>query len=49
MKLFDVEDGGETLRLDASSMSESVGRGESGKSGIDPVKSDNFGWIKGVM
>ena len=30
MKLFDVEDGGETLRLDASSMSESVGRGESG-------------------
>ena len=20
-----------------------------GKSGIDPVKSDNFGWIKGIM
>lgn len=31
MKHFDVEDGGETLRLDASSMSESVGRGESGQ------------------
>ena len=31
MKLFDVEDGGETLRIDASSMSESVGYGESGQ------------------
>jgi hypothetical protein len=30
MKLFDVEDGGETLRLNCPSVPESVGRGESG-------------------